>query len=44
MEKSPNTYESETEAGSAADGAATAHPCDTRVSATRINTRNGGRL
>ena len=44
MEEALNTYESETEARSAADGAATAHACDTRVTATRINARTATRI
>ena len=43
IKEAPNTYASETEARSAADGAATKHACNTRVTATRMNARDGGR-
>ena len=43
-EEALNTYESEIEARSAADGAATAHVCNTRVTATRGEARTATRI
>ena len=43
IKEAPNTYASETEARIAADDAATKHSCNTRVTATRMNARDGGR-
>ena len=43
IKEASNTYASETEARIAADDEATKHSCNTRVTATRMNARDGGR-